>query len=173
VKPELQSMPQVPPSHFFVPLGASGHTMLQPPQCDVLLFWFTQLLLQFWKPVLHLMPHVLLVHAATPFTGGGHALPQLLQFAGSVFVSTHEPSQSVVPLGQPARHCPPAHTMSAQEFPHTPQLFGSCIVSVHTMLPGLISHFTKPGLQENWQTPATHAAVALGGTSHDVVQFPQ
>jgi hypothetical protein len=49
------------------------------------------------------------VHVAVPWAVL-HTVPHVPQLATSLVVSTHDPSQAVVPDGQVATHAPDAHT---------------------------------------------------------------
>lgn len=69
----------------------------------------TQALPQALKPSLHAMPQPPLPQVALPLATPAHAVLQPWQCAGSLLVSTQEPSQLVVPLGHSLTHLPPEH----------------------------------------------------------------
>jgi hypothetical protein len=90
----------------------------------------TQELPQALKPSLHAMPQPLLPQVALPLATPGQAVLQSLQCAGSLLVSTQEPSQFVVPLGHSVTHLPPAQAWSvAHGLSHPPQLAALTLVS--------------------------------------------
>jgi hypothetical protein len=61
------------------------------------------------------------------------AMPQPPQLAESLFVSTHEPPQSVSPVAQPAAHVPALQTCVPQDLPQLPQLPTSDPRSTHVV----------------------------------------
>src|SRR5512138_3437428 len=79
----------------------------------VLQFWISSSLrqapLQGLKPVSHTMSQPLAPQLAEPFATVGHAVSQARQCAGSLVVSTQEPLQLTVPLGQSVTHLPSEH----------------------------------------------------------------
>lgn len=72
------------------------------------------------------------MQSGVPPSGALQRLPQPLQFCRSALVSTQEPPQLVVPLGQLVMHAPPEQTASAlQGLPQAPQLALSLLMSTH------------------------------------------
>jgi hypothetical protein len=64
-----------------------------------------------------------------------HALPHFPQSAGSVWVSTHAPEQSVGAVGGHVEtHVEFEHTLAPQLMPHMPQFWRSLVVSTHAPL---------------------------------------
>ena len=90
-----------------------------------------------------------------------HDVPHMPQFSLSVFMSTHAPAHSVLPIGHWIAHVPFAHVhvpppMIApaslpQTLPHLPQFALSVFASTHTA-----PHFVD--VAEHWQLPWTHVA---------------
>lgn len=68
----------------------------------------TQAPLHGLKPSSHWMPQPLAPHMGEPLATEGQAVSQLVQWAGSAAISTQEPPQFVVPLGQSLTHLPAA-----------------------------------------------------------------
>jgi hypothetical protein len=72
---------------------------------------------------------VLETHCSPPV----QAVVQEPQWPWSLVRSTHEPLQSVVPVGHSKKHVPEKHEKPAgQRRPHPPQLAGSFVVFVQT-----------------------------------------
>ncbi len=82
------------------------------------------------KPSAQATPQPLASQVAEPLTTAGQALLQVVQWAGSLAVSTQDPPQFVVPPGQPLTHLP---FEQASVAPHglsqPPQLAGLVLVS--------------------------------------------
>ncbi|HEX7452249.1 MAG TPA: hypothetical protein VF294_08190 [Polyangiaceae bacterium] len=76
------------------------HALPQPPQLAGSESVFTQLSPHLAKPTLHVEPHCLAVHVATPLAGALHACPQLPQFVALWLVSMHAASH----FSKPAEH---------------------------------------------------------------------
>jgi hypothetical protein len=61
-------------------------------------------------------------HVGRALTAPGQTMPHMPQFDVSVAVMTHDPLQSVVPVGQPSWHSPLVHTMAPMhDMPHIEQ----------------------------------------------------
>lgn len=86
------------------------------------------------KPSSHWMPQPLAPQVGAPFATDGQAVSQLVQWAGSVAVSTQEPPQFVVPLGQSLTHLPAAQAWSAAHgLSQPPQFAGLTLVSTQAV----------------------------------------
>lgn len=116
------------------------------------------------KPVSHAIPQPPAAHVALPLAMPGQAISHVLQWAGSLSVSTHEPPQFVVPFGQSVTHLPEAQTCSvAHGLSQPPQLAGLVLVSIQAE-----PHSAKPWSQLPPHTPASHTAMPLAGASQAV-----
>src|SRR5260221_13697162 len=107
-------------------------------------FWMssslTQAPLQGLKPLSQAMSQPPALQVAEPFAGDGQALAQVVQCAGSWLVSTQEPEQFVVPLGQLSTHLPSEQAWSvAHGMSQPPQLAGLVLVSTQAA-----PHSAKP-----------------------------
>jgi hypothetical protein len=99
-------------------------------------------------PTAQLAAHAPLAHAGV---GALQALPQALQFWGSLLRSTQTPPHAVVPVGQ--AHLPLAHAwVAGQALPQPPQFCASRVRSAQVPL----QNDVPPG-QLLWQTPPRHA----------------
>src|SRR3954462_8748178 len=84
------------------------------------------------KPAAQAMPQLPAVQVALPLATPGQALSQVWQWAASLAVSTQEPPQFVVPLGQSVTHLPPAHAWLPEHgLSQPPQLPWLVLVSMH------------------------------------------
>ena len=111
--------------------GAAPHTTAHLPQFCVSSS-LTQAPLHAENPASQAIPQLPPAHVALPLATPGQAFWQVWQWAGSVAVSTQEPPQLAVPLGQSATHLPPAQAWSsAQGLSQPPQLLGLVSVSMH------------------------------------------
>jgi hypothetical protein len=82
-----------------------------------------------WPPVQSKL-HEPAAHFALPPDGDAQMLPQLPQFCGSIFTSTHEPSQDVLPPHSVV-HLPAWQTSAAgHTWLHAPQLLLFDVVSM-------------------------------------------
>jgi hypothetical protein len=161
VASELTST-QTPP-HGVVPAGQTqapaeqdapvGQTLSHAPQLVVVLAKSTQLVRHFVKE-----PHGRRQLPAAQTSLAAHAFPQLPQLAGSPDVSTHFPSQAVVP--GPQTHAPPTQLAPPEHAaPHVPQLVAS--VAVCTQLP---EQSSAPA--PHTQAPSTQEVPPLHGVLH-------
>ena len=85
--------------------GLAWQVTPQAPQFCVVSS-FTQAPSQGLKPASQAMPQPAVPQVALPLATPGQAVPQPWQWAGSEAVSTQEPPQLVLPLGQSLRHLP-------------------------------------------------------------------
>jgi hypothetical protein len=112
--------------------------------------------------------HMPLQHTSAPVW---HTLPQVPQLSGSVWVSVHELTQQVRPVGQAGLHSeqfPDAHVWPApQSNPQSPQLLGSVWRLVHVP-----SQHVVPLVQDSLhceQDPSTQ----YSSGPHTLPQVPQ
>jgi hypothetical protein len=120
-----------------------------------------------WKVVLQVQPHVLFVQLGCECVGPveGHAIPHLLQFCGSVAVSTHEPLQMACPASQPLTQPVPLQrgvfplqvTLHAPQFPWVVMLVGQPAF-------GLVVQFCHPDAHVTAHWPAVHCAPMTCGS---------
>jgi hypothetical protein len=104
-----------------------------------------------------------------PFSTVGQAVPQALQFSGSVRTSTQEPAQFCLPPAHVTLHAPAEHASpGSQARPQAPQLPGSLLVSTHSS-----PHLAKPLLQVEPHWPSLHTAMPSEGALHTVLHVPQ
>jgi hypothetical protein len=120
-------------------------------------------------PLSQVMPQAPPPQVALPFVGSGQPTPQLEQWLGSVWVSTHWPPQLVRPDAQVVPQAPDEHTSPAlQAAPQPPQCLGFDERSTHWS-----PHFTKPGSQEKPHWPAEQLGLPLAGAAQVLPHAPQ
>jgi hypothetical protein len=108
--PDAQTIPALPP---LAPQPSVA------PQWPASVIGSTQLRLHATCPAAQVVVHWLLEHTCP----AGHALPHIPQFPTSEASVTHEPEQTLWPIGQPVAHAPPTQASATpQTLPHAPQL---------------------------------------------------
>jgi hypothetical protein len=123
VRPAEHAARHLPDTHAGVPAAQAA---LQAPQWPGLFEVSTQVPPQSVVPVGH--PQAPSTHALPPV----HALPQVLQLAGSELVSVQAPLHAVRPVAQVAAHMPTEQTWPPpQGLVHPPQWAGSVSTSTH------------------------------------------
>jgi hypothetical protein len=101
--------------------------LAQPPQLAGSESVLTQVSPHLAKPTLHVEPHCLLAHVATPLAGALHTCPQLPQFVGLWLMSMHAAPHFAKPSPHAKSHLEALHNALpcsglAQAAPQAPQL---------------------------------------------------
>ncbi len=134
------------------PFGVGQDVGTEPAQMSPQLFWR-----QPREPV------------PPPEMGPPQTTSHVPQSSGSLEVSTHWPSQFVVPCGQLTTQEPLEHTwLPVQAWPQVPQ-FALLLERLTQSLP----HAENPALQELEQVPLRHWGVPFVGVEHALLHEPQ
>jgi hypothetical protein len=151
------------------PLAGMGQTFPHSPQLPLSESSLTQVDPHKVKPVLQRTLQPVAAHRGEPLSAVGHAVPQALQFSGSLWTLTHEPPQFSSAPAQVRPHMPAEQASpGAQACPQAPQLPGSLLVSTHSS-----PHLAKPLLQVEPQMPSMHTAMPSDGALQTVSHPPQ